>query len=227
MQVKLIYTYILGYSRKNPNGGGRLRIYFFGNPRGIFHIFTLSLPWKFQTKQRNSGIFHKIMLEALKIPRPKKRPLEILHYFFLGTLGNSILFFIDPWKFHMLYLWYLREFHILNPPCLDFSGIAHCAWGYQAVSQIIFWQSSVPFYSENRLSKLLWFFYMNTAILTIFSNFCKINLGKTFVNSSKQINWKFAPEICFLLALSIVGIIWLLDYLHIVHFISCDYDLTS
>ena len=162
MQVKLIFTYILGYSRKNPNRGG-WGYTFLKTPRGIFHIFTLPQEIPDKTKH-NSWIFHKIMLEALKIPRPKTK-----------TPGTSTL-----------YLWYPREFHILNPPCLDFSGIAHCAWDYQAVKQIIFWHSSAAFYSENRLSKLLWFFYMNTAILTIFLNFCKTNLGKAFVNSSKK-----------------------------------------
>ena len=38
----------LGYPRKNPNRG--LRIYFFGNPHGIFHFFTLPLKIPEKTK---------------------------------------------------------------------------------------------------------------------------------------------------------------------------------
>ena len=39
----------------------------------------------------------------------KPRPMEIL------------LFLIDPWKFHMVFLQYCWKFHLLNPnPCLDF-----------------------------------------------------------------------------------------------------------
>ena len=58
-------------------------------------------------------------LDPLEIPTPK-RPLEFPHYFFLVTLGNSTSFLINPWKLHMLFLWYAWKFHILNPSCLDF-----------------------------------------------------------------------------------------------------------
>ena len=54
----------------------------------------------------NPWIFHKIVLELLEIPRPKQRSLEIPHYSFLVTLGNSTSFLINPsWKFHKLFLW--------------------------------------------------------------------------------------------------------------------------
>ena len=69
-------------------------------------------PWK----------FHKFLLDSLdwKFQGPKLGPLEIPHYFFLITLRNSTSFLINPLKFHMLFLWYLRKFHILNPPCFGF-----------------------------------------------------------------------------------------------------------
>ena len=79
----------MGYSRKNPNGAGGVRIYFFENLE--FFIFLL-YSWKFQTKQSsNPGIFHKIVLDPLKIPRPKTK-----------TPGNSTSVLINTWKFHML-----------------------------------------------------------------------------------------------------------------------------
>ena len=56
---------------------GGLRIYFFEKPLGIFNFFTLPLKICDKTKF-NPWIFHKIVLEPLKIPRPKaKTP----HYF--------------------------------------------------------------------------------------------------------------------------------------------------
>ena len=81
----------MGYSRKNPNRG--LRIYFFENPFGIFHFFTLLLEIPDKTKL-NLWIFHKIALDPLEIPRQKKRPLKIPHYFFLVALGNFTSFLI-------------------------------------------------------------------------------------------------------------------------------------
>ena len=37
-----------------------------------------------------------------------------------GNPWNSTSFLINPWKFHMLFLWYPWKFHFLNPPCLGF-----------------------------------------------------------------------------------------------------------
>ena len=54
--------------------------------------FFLLYSWKFQTKlSSNTGIFHKIVLDPLKIPRPKTK-----------TPGNSTSVLINTWKFHML-----------------------------------------------------------------------------------------------------------------------------
>ena len=37
-----------------------------------------------------------------------------------GKPWNSTSFLINPWKFHMLFLWYPWKFHFLNPTCLFF-----------------------------------------------------------------------------------------------------------
>ena len=110
----------MGCSRKNPNRGGGLRIYFFENPLDFFNFFTLPLEVPDKTKL-NPWIFHKIVLDPLEIPRPKtKTPGNST--LLLITLGNSTSFLINPWKFHMLFLWYPWKFHIHNPPppCLEF-----------------------------------------------------------------------------------------------------------
>ena len=60
-----------------------LRIYLFKKFAGIFHFFLL-YPWKFQTKQLNPWIFHKIVLDPLEIPRTKEK---------------------TPWKFHIIFSW--------------------------------------------------------------------------------------------------------------------------
>ena len=92
---------------------------------GIFHFFTLPLEIPDKT-QLKPWIFRKIVLDLLEVPRPKtKTPgLEILHYFFLITLGNSTSFLINPCKFHMLFLWHPWKFQILKLPVWIFSGIA-------------------------------------------------------------------------------------------------------
>ena len=69
-----------------------------------FFIFLL-YPWKFQTKQSSAhGYSTKLCQIPWKFQGQKQKPLEIPHYFFLVTLGNSTLFLINPWKFHMLFL---------------------------------------------------------------------------------------------------------------------------
>ena len=63
-------------------------------------------------------------------------PMEIPHYFFLVTFGNSISFLINPWKFQILFLWYPWKFHILNPPIWLFTGIAHSPYPANLVSML-------------------------------------------------------------------------------------------
>lgn len=107
-----------GYSRKNLNRRG-FRTYFFEKISGIFRFVTLALeirdkskihPWK----------FYRIVLYFLKIPKWKPRPTEIPHDFFLTTCGNSASFLIDLWNLHILFFLYPWKFHLLNHPCLDF-----------------------------------------------------------------------------------------------------------
>ena len=108
MKIGIHYGLALGYSiqKKNPNRGG-LRIYFFENPPEIFHFFNLTPGNSRQNKAQTLDIIHKIVLNSLKIPRPKTK-----------TPGNSILFFLcHSWKFWKSSL----------PPVWICSGIiAHC-----------------------------------------------------------------------------------------------------
>ena len=94
------------FQKKIKMGGGRgLRIYFCENSPGIFHFFTLPLEIPDKTKL-NPWIFHKIVLDPFspwKFQDQKQRPMEIPHYFFLVTLGNSTSFLINPYKFHVLF----------------------------------------------------------------------------------------------------------------------------
>ena len=105
----------MGYSRKNPNG--RLRIYFFENPPGIFHLFTL--PWKFQIKQNSTPGY------STKTPR------------------NSTSFLINPWKFHMLFLWYPWKFHILNPPNINW--LSEKVWDVHIMEKNVYCPSLYTF----------------------------------------------------------------------------------
>ena len=89
----------------------------FWKPPQIFFTMTLEIPDK---TKLNPWIIQKIVLDPLEIPRPQKqRPLEILHYFFLVTIGNSS-FLINPQKFHMLFLWYPWKSHISSTPLFRF-----------------------------------------------------------------------------------------------------------
>ena len=70
-----------------------------------FSFFYLLYPWKFQTKQGSTpGYSTKLCQNPQKLQGQKQRPLEIPHYFFLVTLGNSTSLLINPLKFHMLFL---------------------------------------------------------------------------------------------------------------------------
>ena len=64
----------------------------------FFIFFTLPLEIPDKT-MLNSWIFCKIVLDPWKFQGQKERPLEIPHYFFLVTLGNSTSFLIKPRKF--------------------------------------------------------------------------------------------------------------------------------
>ena len=120
-------NYVIGLFLKEKTVVGErgLRTYFFENPAGIF--FSLPLDISDKTKL-HAWKSLKIALDPLEILRPKTKTLEIPHYFFLVTPGNSTSLLINPRKFHMLFLWYPRKSHILNPPSLlplfFFSGIA-------------------------------------------------------------------------------------------------------
>ena len=130
-----------------------LRTYFFESPPGIFQFFTLPLEIPDETKLQPRK-FHKFFFCYIswKSQGQTPRRLEIPDYLFLVTLWNSTSFLINPWKFHMLFLWYPWRFHILNPTCL-----------------IFFWNS--PFSAEDitseygSLLRLEYFYYWHWRVL--------------------------------------------------------------
>ena len=105
--VDSVFVCRMGYSRKNPKkwgggeggGGWGVEDILFWNTLLNFSFFYFT-PWN--SRQNKAQImdisqdFHKI----------SQRPLEIPHYLFLVTLGNSTLLLINPCKFCMLFLWY-------------------------------------------------------------------------------------------------------------------------
>ena len=90
------------FQKKMKQGG--LKVYFCENSPGIFHFFTLPLEILDKTKL-NPWIFF-IVLDPLawKFHDQKQRSMEIPHYFFLFTLGNSTSFLMNSKKFHALFL---------------------------------------------------------------------------------------------------------------------------
>ena len=100
--------------------------------RSVEDILFWKSPWNFSifyftpgNSRRNKAPTQKIpqiflLLDLLESQGQKPRRLEIPDYLFLVTLWNCTSFLINPWKFHMLFLWYPWRFHILNPTCLIF-----------------------------------------------------------------------------------------------------------
>ena len=87
----------------------------------MFRFFTLPLKIPNETKLHLETQQNCVTL----LFRLKTKTLgEISHDYFLVTPGNSMLFLINPWKFHLLSLQCLWKFLILNPPVWFFSGIA-------------------------------------------------------------------------------------------------------
>ena len=110
----------LGYSRKKKQEGWGHT--FFWKTPGIFLSF-LTLPLEISEKTKlHPWKFHKIMLDQSLggFETKNQDPMEISHYFFLVTFGNSISFLINPWKLQILFLWYPWKFHILNLPFVFF-----------------------------------------------------------------------------------------------------------
>ena len=77
----------------------------------IEYIFSWKLPLeflgflfysrKFRKNKASPQKLHKIALHPLELLRPKiKTPGNSIWFFFLITPENSILFLINPWKFH-------------------------------------------------------------------------------------------------------------------------------
>ena len=102
--------------------------------RGGFRIHLFYPPWKFSFFYFTPGNSKQNKAQPLDIPQDCVR-----------SLGNSKAKNKDCWKFHIIFSWLRLEIplrfelapgnstcsfdnpwkiHILNPPCLDFSGIA-------------------------------------------------------------------------------------------------------
>ena len=83
----------MGYSRKKSKQGG-LRIYFFENPPGVLHFFTV-LYQTGNSRQNEAQQLNPCEISGtLEIPGPKTKTPP----------GNSTLFFLGhPWKFHFLF----------------------------------------------------------------------------------------------------------------------------
>ena len=89
---------VLGYFRKKNRGVGD--ILFWKPPVEYFIFLPLELPGK---TKLHSWKFYKIVLDSLKIPRPKTK-----------STGNSTQFFLGrPWKFQFVFNQLLEISHAL------------------------------------------------------------------------------------------------------------------
>ena len=93
MQVQLIFTYILGYSRKNPNGGGEVEDILFWKPPWNFSYFYFIPALEIPNKTAQLRDIPQNYVRSLENSKAKKK-----------TPGNSTLFFLGhPWKFHFVF----------------------------------------------------------------------------------------------------------------------------
>ena len=105
------FSWVLGFSRKNPKKGWVDDIYtFLKKSLGLIYLslypYKISFhPWK----------FHKFVLHPLEIPGPKENP----HDFFLITPRKSTSFLTDS-GISAGFFQYLLKLHVLNSPYLAF-----------------------------------------------------------------------------------------------------------
>ena len=78
-------------------------------------LFTLTLETSDKTKL-HSQKFQKIVLHPSEILRFKSKTPGKFYIIFLITPRNSMLFLMNPQKFHLLFLQYPQKFHILCTP---------------------------------------------------------------------------------------------------------------
>ena len=111
----------IGLLQKKKTGrrGGWLKTYLFENPLGIFRFFSFTPGNSIQNKAPRIKIPNNFV-RLLGNSKGKNHDLSKFHYFFSVTLGNCTSFLINPWKFHMLFLWYPLEIPTPQLPCLDF-----------------------------------------------------------------------------------------------------------
>ena len=110
----------MDYSRKNPNSGGWGYI-FLKNP--LEYSFFYYTPGNSRQKKAQPLDNPQNCVRSLGNSKAKNNDPWKFHTFFI-TFGNSTSFLFNPWKLHILFLWYPWKFHILNPPVWNFSGIA-------------------------------------------------------------------------------------------------------
>ena len=111
------FHWVTGLFQKKPKQGGVEDILFVHCSEFLGFLLYIPLEIPDRTKLHPQKL-HKIVLHSSEILRPEttKTPGEIPHDFFLITPGNSTLFLINTWKFHLLFLQYPWKFHILNSP---------------------------------------------------------------------------------------------------------------
>ena len=84
---------VINYSKKKNRTDGDWGHTFLKTPLEFLIFFY---PWKFQTKQSSTpGKSTKLCYMSLKFQGQKPKPLELPHYFFLVTPGNSTSFLIN------------------------------------------------------------------------------------------------------------------------------------
>ena len=100
-------------------------------PPWNFSFFYFTLGNSRQSKAQPMDILQNCVRYLLEIPKLQsfqlkdpyawKSHIYMIFLLLLVTLAllNFISFLINPWKFHMLFLWYPWKFHILNAQCND------------------------------------------------------------------------------------------------------------
>ena len=133
-----IHGIIMGYSRKKTKQGG-----------GSWGHAFLNRPWNFSFFYFTPGNFRENKAPPLEIPQncltslgnSKAKNQDHWKFFIIFSWTPlEIPLCFNPWKFHMLFLWYPWKFHIISPRPLFFffSGIAHG----------LFWKKNKPWVED-------------------------------------------------------------------------------
>ena len=148
---------MLHVNRKT-NKGREVEDILFWDPPGIFHFFTL--PLKIQDKTKlHLWKLHKIVLDALQIPRRNQDSLNV-----------HIIFLVHPWSVK-LFLWYP------STPTVFFSGIGYlllCFCSFMSyVPESLRFPTCVPYYLNLYFQVIIWtlrkYIYTYYKLITIVS----------------------------------------------------------